>query len=426
MNKQEFNEEVLKIKSQQKKETQKLPRENTSFEVDLDDLEKKIKTGQIPEEIGKEYLKNCKKEKQKYKEWKMFIKQNPDLSQTELIEKFHKIPRILTYEETIESYNKILNSSQIYNILLSLQPNQTDNPNKLFKNVNARKNFGIAKIMANTMYNLFKHLPNLEVVEHETRENVWTIKAEMIDSYKNRISLEHEIQANSLEEAIMKKIEFMKFLKSIGLKTWLCHWAAANDAGDTEFSDSLSNIMKYSSSEDRKNKFKQSERQAFWDAMRTLSKTIFKIESPAKKRKNQKQTTLWTEQPLITILGGEIELDEKYPTRVSVKLLNKGISKKAYAPSVYSRNTPKEYPNNTTLAFMLETRLNQRGKSSEIVAFDWESAFVLGNLEQTAKTNRREAKSKINRKLKNFKKKEIIAKSTTDKVGIKVTGKNKY
>ena len=139
------------------------------------------------------------------------------------------------------------------------------------------------------------------------------------------------------------------------------------------------------------------------------------------KIKKGKTIKRWVQQPLVEILGGEREQDEKYPLHVSVRVLGAEINKKEFAPHRYKKNTLSLHHNDVLLAFMLQTRAAQRGdKTSE---FDWDSLIKLGNVEGSSKSNPREARAKIRRKMQRYKELDIIENTIEEKTKIKITPK---
>lgn len=283
---------------------------------------------------------------------------------------------------------------------------------------NDKQYFGISNVLANPMYRL---VDLLEAQLTSTSSNSWEAKGTVQNSLGQSISLVYEFQAPSKEEAEKRVEEYKRLMKIKGVPTWMAFWVVGNEHKSTEYTCPFIEIMKCMSDEDRVNRFEPEERQRCWDVIRVLKRTTIKIERPVRKDKKGKLITRWIEQPLVTILGGEREQDEKYPLNVKVRLLDPTANKKEFAPTLYNKSTLDLHPNDVLLAFIVQTRAAQ--KSYEDSEFDWDSLFKLGNVEGTAKSNPREARVKVKKKMAHLKDQGIVEDSTENKRGIKIKPK---
>lgn len=426
MNENEYSNKIAQYLDQIRElEAQGRQHGTTNMQCTTDDLKKLIKDRKIPKDLGNWYLKWIDEQNRKYKEWKKFIDDNPNMPEKDRLPHFYGA-KTLSPDEMIKQYEDMVNLGKIHNLLLAVNENINGTPVlpvKLFKAITDPNQFGISIFITKAMYYLVDLFKLLE--KTASHSNTWIAKGSTQDSFGLTISLEYEFQASNREDAEKKLEDYKQLMKTKGVKTWMAYWAVANEHPSPEFTCKFTDILKCMSNKNRSTRFESDEKQRCWETTKILKKTVFKIEKIIRHNKSGDPVTKWIEQPLVEILGGEIEEKEKYPLKVSVKLLASGINSKDFAPANYNKNTLLLNPNDVLLAYMLQTRAAQLRNSEIHPKFDHESLFKLGNVEQTAISNRREARSKIKRKMATYKKIGIIEDYTEEKSVIRVTRKLK-
>ena len=389
----------------------RLIKEGLIVNVPPSDLEKIL-----PKELQKKWVKQVEKKLTKVQNIRMHMQKNPHDNWLEVHKKYGG-------ETTLESLREEMQTQmEVFELLWKNRDFFTNGefknlPVKLFKNVDPQNNFGIASILADTMYHL------IDLLRTELRNdysNHWTAKGKIADSYNREISLEYSFQANSEEEARKILDEYEHLMKTKGIKVWMAYWKVANKQGRPEYTCPFIDILKCMSDENREAHFSTKEKQECWEITKILGRTTLKISRPVGKGRIR-----WVEQPMVDILGGEKDtVVEKYPLSVSVRVLSAQVASDDFAPIIYKNKTLQLNPGEALLAYALQTRAFRKKDGN---VFDWDFAFKLGNVQKSAITNRRAAKAKIRKKLEHLQKADIIDSFSEDKNGIrtKPSKKNK-
>jgi hypothetical protein len=276
----------------------------------------------------------------------------------------------------------------------------------LFNNIDKNKDMGIVRALVDSLYHLEKILSDMKL--SNLYENVYLAKGSIINSKGETISLEYTFHATSSSNALSALEEYKSIMIKKGLRTWMAYWCTANQKGCLEYKCSLTEVMKWTSGETRESYFSQKEKEEFWSLTKMLEMTKLsrsKVEKRLNKTK-EKSFIQWIEQPLIEVCGGERPLDGNCPINLAVRVLMPNIGKKSYVPASYKISTLSMNPNDIYLAFIIQTRASQMGH--EDLFFKWDYLFEIGNLQQTAVSNPRTAKSKIRLKMDKLKKVQIV------------------
>lgn len=276
----------------------------------------------------------------------------------------------------------------------------------LFNNIDQNEDMGIVRALVDSLYHLERILSDMKL--SNLYENVYVAKGSIVNSKGETISLEYTFRSASSSSASSALEDYKRIMIKKGLRTWMAYWCTANQKGTVEYQCSLTEVMKWTAGENRESYFSQKEKGEFWSLTRMLEMTKLsrsKVEKRLNKTK-EKSFIQWIEQPLVEICGGERPLDGNCPIGLSVRVLMPNIGKKSYAPAFYKISTLGLNPNDIHLAFIIQTRASQMGYGD--LFFKWDYLFEIGNLQQTAISNLRTAKSKIRVKMDKLKKERII------------------
>jgi hypothetical protein len=171
--------------------------------------------------------------------------------------------------------------------------------------------------------------------------------------------------------------------------------------------------------------FSVKEKQEYWNITKILKRTtIRKDQIIATAKKKKKTTSSWRQQDLVTIIGGEELVGDKYPHAITVRLLD-APNNKEFPPILYKNETLLLDPRAILLAFNTQTRSWHLRTTRRDSNPKWADLYSLSNIEETAKANPRMAKSIIRKKLENFKSRGIIDSYEETKDGIRINYENK-
>ena len=293
----------------------------------------------------------------------------------------------------------------------------------LFKNIDLDEAFGISKAIANLMYHLDKLLTTSKLMQRGERS--WELHGELQNSYNETIILSHEFDALTEDSAAILFEEYKAMMKGKGLRAWMAYWVTANNRGKVECVSPMSEIMKCIPSEKRENDFfGGAERKEFWEITKKLRRTNISIEKTI--TRNNKTRKQWIEHPLLTILGGEKEIEESEtcPIKIAFKVLANQRKSKGFAPAIYQNKSLSRPANRMFLIFIIETRANQRERGQKYLTMDWPFLFRISNLEDTANSNPRIAKLRIRNEMEALKEEQLILEYEETQDGIKIYPKS--
>lgn len=371
------------------------------------------KKGAMPKELVDAFFDKMKKGYEEHLKIKEFKEKNPNSSHEDLMN-FLGLPRTFSPEESEKITEESKNSIKFHKFLQSnwdslLRCLEEDKKSGcLFNNVEGEDQFGISRQITDSMTHLNKLL-EVASLKH-LYDNLYEAKGEMRTSKGEGISLVFSFPANSREEAEKTLKEYKKIMIGKGLKIWMAHWGIANEYGRTEYSCPMINVMKLIAEDGRKFHFSVKEKQEHWAITKILGMTKVCREYSTRKRGTDKFSTVWYEQPLIEILGGEREADnkDKYPQLIIVRVLNPGPNMKGFVPAVLNKATYKIPSTHAMLAFAIQNRASQMNRGQKELNFNWEFLFELGNIRGTARSNLRKARADIRKKMARIKDEKII------------------
>lgn len=395
-------------------------RGNTQLVCNLEHMKRWKELGLIPDYLIDAFFEGLEINRIRHEKMQNFKDKNPGSTASEMVISVFCIPQILTLEESeqvrhqakvqIDLHNFMVSNWHTLAAVFSTQPS-----NKLFREVDHEKNFGISRIETDPLIRLPDLLDSMKALR--IGENEFKARGEVKNSKGLNVILEFEFRATSQEDADVIITAYKKMMIKRGLQVFLAYWKTANEQGRACFECSISEVMNQCASKNRKSYFNNEERTEFWAITRSLASTKLKLEWPARKspgrprkRKDGNRISMveWVEQPLIQIFGGGRELGEECPVRISVTLLSKESAERRFVPSIYTNETLRLHPSDTYFAVYIQSRATQRGNGTKKLSFDWDFAFRVANVEGTARANRRAAKAKVRKKLGTFRKEAII------------------
>ena len=372
-------------------------------------LTKLIEDGKIPQEL----LENHKKS---LDEFKKLLATTPEESLAEdglsnkiSLDFFDKELQILQYLQT--------HAEALGFIELPYEDRTT-----LFHNVTPEKDLGISRSIGDLFYRIEDILKDLKL--SNVYETLYEAKGSTKNSKGELISLVYSFQASNNEEALKIFTNYKKIMLTKGLRAWMAYWGMANKQSRFEFSCPMTEVMKLMSDDDRNSFFSVKEKQEHWSITKMLGMTKFLVERQIPKKGTKEKVTQWLEQPLLEIIGGEKESEslDKYPFLIAVRVLAPiKDNKKCFFAALYTLATLKLHPNDTLMAFVIQTRASQMGRGSKEIYIDWDYAFRIGNLEATAKTKKAIAKAQTRKKMDRFKEEKIIHDWVEELIGISIT-----
>ncbi len=389
-------------------------------------IKKLMEENIIPKELGLWWLKRTDEMSRDFHEKQEFIKNNPNLSQEERMGLFYKSGE-LSPEETAKSYEDAALSSELYICLLQNRqfldldfsiPEKINK--KLFANIDIKKDIGIVRAIADSIYHLGKILR--EMTHEKLYENMYVAKGNAINSKGETITLEYTFRASTSEDADIAMQEYKNIMLKKGLKTWMAYWCSANEFGMVEYKCQLVDVMKWSADDERESYFSQKEKEEFWALTKMLGMTKLSRSKIVRKQGKGREYRQWIEQPLVEIFGGErlLETEDKYPASIAVRVLMPNMGRKSFVPATYNISTAKLNPSEIYLPFIIQTRASQMQRGEKEIFFEWDYLFELGNLQQTAISNSRMAKAKIRQKMEKLKTGNIIEGYEEELIGINV------
>ena len=292
----------------------------------------------------------------------------------------------------------------------------------LFKDIDLDESFGISKAIANLMYHLDTLLNTSQL--KKTSEQSWKLEGTIQNSYNENIILTYEFDASSEKEAETLFESYKTMMKGKGIRSWMAYWMIANARGKVECACPMIEIMKCVPKQTRKTDFfGGNEKKEFWEISKKLRRTYISIEKTI--TRNNKPRKQWIEQPLLTILGGEKEIEESetYPIKIAFKVLANQKKSKGFAPAIYQNKSLNRPTNRMFLIFIIETRANQRERGEKYLTMDWPFLFRISNLENTASSNPRAAKARIRKEIEALKEEQLILEYEETQDGIRISPK---
>lgn len=302
----------------------------------------------------------------------------------------------------------------------------------LFYNVKIDDSFGVSQSVAYLVYHLPKLLEKAEL--KRSKDGNWLITSEHKNSSDRAIRLKYEFLADSEQQAKEIYNDYIKQMKGNGTRAWLAYWRIANEIGSTDQCIvPMTEVMKCIPRQKRtSNYFSTAEKLQHWNSTKMLCKTTISTELILEQKKSNKKIMQWVEYPLLRIFAGENEIDgdsldskSTYPITIGFKVLDSDMPKKGFQPAIYDNNTLKRPTTRVFLAFYIQTRATQlRNKENPNIDLDWDFLFLISNLEDTAFSNSRLAKSRVVTEMKELKKEGIITDFKKHEGGIVIYPKN--
>lgn len=284
--------------------------------------------GYIPKELVEWQLKYVGEKLRKNQEMKEFKKNNPDMSEEEVLKHFFK-EGPLSPEETAKFYEDASKEAELFKLLFEnkelLQPGALDDlPSKFFRSLQTGE-FGIARLVSDPL----NHVPNLLKTSNPPKliqEDIYLLKWECDNSTGDKIRLEHRFRANNQSEADRQALEFVKRLTGRQKKVYEACWAMANQKMHRTYTCQLTELMEiaYPTRKDG-TPFSVKERVEFYQDLLDLSETQFIISKKQQKKKKKDSIESFI-LPFITILKYTEDTNnkesEKYPNQISLSVLH--------------------------------------------------------------------------------------------------------
>ena len=267
----------------------------------------------------------------------------------------------------------------------------------LFKNIDLKKDFGIARAYTDIMTKLYLILKNSIL---DTTNLPFKVISELKTTNGLIIKLKYILESLNIENAQEEFYKYKTKIYTTGFQTWIAYWLMANLQGATEFMCPMTDIMNLLKSENRKFKyFSVKEKKEFYEDTKRCSKTEFKI------CKISGKTEKWIETPILSILGGEKIKGDSYPKNIAIRVLSPNIFEifEKFTPTILKIGTLKLHPKDYALAIIFQNRASQRGWGNKNIKFDWSFLFSACNYDCTLKSNSRMAKVIMRKKLKRIK-----------------------
>ncbi len=376
---------------------------NTQIQdLSKDNIQTLVNSNQLSSQEGKTYLYFSDRANQISQQVIQYTQQYPNHTLQEIKNFLQNIKPQLTKEEIqefIKIHTSIINNWDKNFEMIKQQETQEQS---LFNNVNIEEETGIVRQMTDPM-NRLKEL--LETAKVKLSNDKFIFEGKIKDSFGSEILLVYELNASSEQDAHNLSEQYKKIMLTKGLKIWMGHWRTANQYLSLTFTCPMIEIMKATSDEERKANFSVGEKQEYWDITKQLAKTELIYEK--KINKGKKEKTIWLQQPLLEILGGEKETNESYPDIIVICVFKPQFNIKFF-PAIYKNSTLLLHPNDIGLAFYIQTRASQFGKGEKILKLDWPLLFYQSGLTKTAESSQRIAKSRIRKKLEELKQDNII------------------
>ena len=186
------------------------------------------------------------------------------------------------------------------------------------------------------------------------------MSAEVKDSNKNSIKLEHRFKATSEEEARKLYDKIYNQLAGIQLKIWLACWRLGDELRRYTYTCQFIDLMKIVYPE-REGYFSVSAKTEFYEHLKSLEQTKIVFSRPKGSTSRKKDLYQTFEIPLLQIisrLGGE---EVKYPQQITLSIMNlfPHPGKMAFVGTPFKRKTLELHADDTQLATWIQTRKGQ-------------------------------------------------------------------
>ncbi len=381
---------------------------NGDYQIDnlsLEHINTWIEEKRIPKKLAKLYIDTIKNMNQdmnsKCKTYMDFLKNKPNPSKQELKNLFKSMtaPSVIQFQEDIKN---IANFQRYLVENFEKLTNALEVNTGLFNFVNLDETFGISREMTDSVSYLKELINNATIEQYD--DGSFFIKGKEKDSYGEHILVKYELITSSENEAKRLFKRYKKRMHEKGLTIWMAHWKIANEQGNIEGQVKMIDVMKECSDEDRTSSFSVKEKKDHWSDTLMVSRTTISKERVITKKGCKKDSTLWIEQPLLEILGGEKEIDD-FPTIIARRLLRQHDNVKFF-PAIFKNTTLQLHPSDVNLAFYIQNRASQYQEKK--LKLDWPLLLELGNLEKTYISNPRVAKKEIRNKMRRFVERGIL------------------
>lgn len=385
-----------------------------------------VDSGHVPRELGEWFFKHFQETWEKHEAMNAFKRINPDMPPDEFMKRFF-CDGVLSPEESAKSYEDMFSGSELlmyllkHRELLAMDPAAAEKLQKtLFTNIDIKEDMGIVRAIVDSLYYLEKILCDMKL--NNLYDSMYEAKGSIKNTKGETITLEYSFRASSNDDAQDALEEYKSIMLKKGLRTWMAYWCSANEKGCMEYKCALTEVMKWTADGEREAYFSQKEKEEFWSLTKMLGMTKLSRSKIVKRRGKGKEFIQWIEQPLVEVFGGERPLDnvDKNPAAVAVRILMPNMGKNSFVPALYKLTTLKLNPNDTYLAFIVQTRASQMQRGERTLFFDWDYLFEIGNLQQTAISNSRMAKAKIRLKMEKLKQGQIIETCEEQLIGMTV------
>lgn len=349
-------------------------------------INREIKAGKIIKEVGNSLLEMINDYEEQIK-----------LDTSNIEENKKKLEEL-----TIGIKNKLIRNIEAIRYVIAINnltpKNEIDRmPAEFTKNISDNE-FAVHSVLMDRMRYLKELLNNAQLVR-DIKSGEFKVTSQLSETSDEIgiIGLEYILPLKLNETPKEAYDNFIKSMTGVGLRTLLLYWNYATEKSQFSGEANISEIMM--KDERRKSTFSVSERSDFWQASKMLAATKLTL--------NIKHNNEWMEikHPMldipVTISSKKNQVSEDgYPDRVHFRVLNPhNFKDKAYLATGISKGTLILSPETVYFATTIQNRARQRSMH-KTSTFDEQYTIYLSHLEQTYKTNPRQARKKVKDKLK--------------------------
>ena len=418
MNQDEFKEKITERITKLRSLTTKIKdRKNTQISHTVKDLKRFMQEGIIPQNIGKYCLDNFDNTIREHDNFQKFIADNPNLSGEDRLRRFYNLPRTLTPEETLKSYDDAINSIEIHNILITntlpLSDQNKDNLLPSFYKSIESDEYGIARLFADLLNNSHKiHSSMIKPEPICDGKYIW--KKVNKNSLGDTIRLEHRFSASCQEKANEKAQIFLQRFNGKQRKILHACWKLATQQHSRTVECSLLELMKTAYPE--RKTFKVEERAEAYQDLLELSQTNYLITKAKQSGGKNKETNSFV-IPFLTILSLSTlekrnpnnKQSETYPNKLTYILAPNRLLEKKKIYNVgagFKNKTIGLRANDIPFAEFLQIRKSQVMKVNYITFSKRDELMRLAGLDKIKGTGM--ANKRLLEKLGRYKEKGII------------------
>jgi len=275
------------------------------------------------------------------------------------------------------------------------------------RNIDCTKGFGVTRDMLDRIQYLPELIKSTELYPVKEEGKTYACYAKTPTSCMGEVVLEYKFQANSDSAAIKEHERFQKDFAA-ALKLLMAFWSAANKSGAFSPIDvRLTGILKQMSKPTRKSSISVKEKRYYWQQTKRLESTKITFWIKSKE--------LAVDMPLLKIDGSsqsELKKQRDYPDRISFTVLDPTLlQERSYRLGAISNGTLLLPLEDMFFALALQARAAQRKKAKKTTSsrFDKEFLYKIGGLLKTKKSNERQAKQHLLKKINRAQKAGFIS-----------------